>query len=118
MSGSQWYSAFDSRLPESFGRTTLSVSEETSAGERMPTGHLEGYLTTGEAALKAVRLAQLAGRVPDFTSILDLPCGHGRVTRWIRAAYPDAKLTACDILTDGVDFCADTFGAIPVYSHP
>ena len=106
------------RLPEDFGSTTVKVSEEMSAGERMPTGHLEGYLATGQSALKAVRLAQLAARVPDFTAILDLPCGHGRVTRWFQAAYPHASLTACDILTDGVDFCADAFGATPVYSRP
>jgi SAM-dependent methyltransferase len=38
--------------------------------------------------------------------------------RWLRAAYPTAQLTACDLLVDGVDFCRDAFGAIPVYSQP
>jgi SAM-dependent methyltransferase len=82
----------------------------------MPAGDLAGYLATGQSALKAVRLAQLSARVPDFRSVLDLPSGHGRVSRWLRAGYPDAELTACDLLTDGVDFCADAFGAKPVYS--
>src|SRR5262249_53768032 len=48
--------------------------------------------------------------------ILDLPCGHGRVLRVLHAAFPDAEITACDLDKDGVDFCAKTFGAVPVYS--
>jgi SAM-dependent methyltransferase len=51
------------------------------------------------------------------TSILDLPSGHGRVARILRAEYPDARLTACDIDRDGVDFCAEAFAARPVYGH-
>ena len=35
--------------------------------------------------------------------ILDLPCGHGRVLRVLRAAFPGAELTACDIDRDAVD---------------
>ena len=31
--------------------------------------------------------------------------------------FPDAKLVACDISRDAVDFCAQEFGAIPVYSQ-
>ena len=31
--------------------------------------------------------------------------------------FPGARLTACDIDTDAVDFCALTFGATPIYSH-
>lgn len=36
--------------------------------------------------------------------------------RYLRAAYPDARITACDVNQDGVDFCANTFGATGVYS--
>jgi spermidine synthase len=45
-----------------------------------------------------------------------MPCGHGRVLRALRAAYPDAEIVACELEADGVDFCAKTFGAVPVYS--
>jgi hypothetical protein len=34
----------------------------------------------------------------------------------LKAAYPQAELSACDLLTDGVDFCAAEFGAKPIYS--
>lgn len=49
--------------------------------------------------------------------ILDLPCGHGRVLRFLRAMFPPARITACDVLEDGVDFCARTLGAEPLYSQ-
>jgi SAM-dependent methyltransferase len=59
-------------------------------------------------------LASLEARAP--ASILDLPCGHGRVMRALEVAFPAAALTACDIDRDAVDFCSRTFGARPVYA--
>jgi SAM-dependent methyltransferase len=98
--------------------TATPVIELISSDERMPAEDVEGYLATGRSALRAVRLAQFAAGVGDFTSILDLPSGHGRVLRWLKAAYPDARLTASDLLTGGVDFCAETFGATAAHSVP
>ena len=103
-------------LPDFLGETPAKVIAAISAGERMQAVDDEMYLAIGCAALKAIRLAQLASGKRDFDTILDMPCGHGRVLRWLRAAYPEAKITACDLVRDGVDFCADSFGAIPVYS--
>lgn len=34
----------------------------------------------------------------------------------LKAAFPAAELTACDLNHEGVDFCARVFGANPVYS--
>lgn len=51
-----------------------------------------------------------------MTRILDLPSGAGRVLRALRAGFPDASIVACDLMRDGVDFCAREFGAIPVYA--
>ncbi len=98
------------------GETRATVDSTVSPDERMPVDDLPGYLATGKSALMAVQLAQLAARKAGFDSILDMACGHGRVLRWLKAAYPDAQLTACDLLRDGVDFCARTFGATPVHS--
>ena len=50
--------------------------------------------------------------------ILDFGCGHGRVMRALRAAFPDAELTACDLDEDGVRFCAERFAALGVVSRP
>jgi SAM-dependent methyltransferase len=63
-------------------------------------------------------MALLSGGKQDPRTILDLPCGYGRVLRALKAAFPSAELTACDINRDGVDFCAETFGATPVYAQP
>jgi len=49
-------------------------------------------------------------------SILDLPSGYGRVLRFLKCAYPAAALTACDIVEEAVDFCAEEFGARGLYS--
>jgi SAM-dependent methyltransferase len=101
-------------LPEFLAEVSDQVNEAMSPQERMPTD--DSYLEVGRSALKAIRFAQLAAGKRDFGTLLDMPCGHGRVLRWLTAAYPQARLTACDLLTDGVDFCAATFGATPVYS--
>jgi len=49
-------------------------------------------------------------------AILDLPSGYGRVLRFLKATYPEASITACDIVEEAVDFCVETFGARGVYS--
>lgn len=103
-------------LPDCLAETSAEVSLEISSSERMPSEDVDVYLGVGRSALKAIRLAQIASGKSDFVSILDMPSGHGRVLRWLKAAFPDARLTACDLLTDGVDFCAESLGATPVYS--
>lgn len=74
------------------------------------------YHVLGWGALDCIRVALLAAQTASVNNILDLPSGHGRVTRFLTAEYPEARVTACDIDRDGVDYCAETFGARPVYS--
>lgn len=78
----------------------------------------EQYFDLGHRALELIRFSADLCDKPHYPDILDLPCGHGRVLRWLRAHYGYAKITACDLDRDGVDFCAQQFGALPVYSHP
>lgn len=95
------------------------VSREISPNDEMFHGNEVHYFDVGESALRCVETALLAARRPreTITRILDLPCGHGRVMRFLRRAFPAAELVACDLNRDGVDFCAKTFGAVPEYSH-
>lgn len=76
------------------------------------------YFDLGRRALELVLFSGRLCDKPHYPDILDLPCGHGRVLRWLRAAYDYAHITACDLDRDGVDFCRDTFRAQGVYSQP
>ena len=78
---------------------------------------LSYYLSAGRSALRCIRLALLTAGRGDPKSILDLPCGHERVLRTLKAAFPSARLTACDLDHDSVEFCCQAFGATPVYSR-
>ena len=92
------------------------VSRVTSPNDGMFARTPERYFPTGAMSLRCVRLAMLEARKDDVESLLDFACGYGRALRYFRAAFPQARLTACDINADAVDFCAQEFGAEPVYS--
>ena len=89
------------------------LRRELADGDTMHAGDDAHYLAVGADALRCIEQA-LAGRQP--RAVLDLPCGFGRVTRILRARFPDARMTVCDLDRPGVDFCAAQFGATGVYS--
>jgi SAM-dependent methyltransferase len=98
------------------GDRAPDLIEEISPHDAMHRVILSQYLWAGASALRCMRAAILvAGKEPP-ASVLDFPCGYGRVLRMLKAAFPGASLTACDLDRDGVDFCARVFGAKPVYS--
>jgi SAM-dependent methyltransferase len=74
------------------------------------------YFSVGANALEIVFEAMILCRVAKFESILDVPSGFGRVTRHLRAAFPDATLYASDLYQNRIDFCAQALGARPVKS--
>lgn len=96
----------------------ISVIQDISPNDEMFQGNKNHYFNVGKSALRNIECALLSTQKPasSISCILDLPCGHGRVLRYLRAAFPLAEITACDLLRDGVDFCASTFDAVPVYS--
>lgn len=104
-------SAFETRVP--------NVSREIHPDERMNAANHNHYFGVGDSAMRLVKTALLLSdkRPADLKRILDFPCGHGRVLRTFRAAFPDTQLTAGDLLADGVKFCADQFNATSVYSN-
>jgi Methyltransferase domain len=63
------------------------------------------YFREGRDALAIVQAAVAQTGGGQVTSILDLPCGFGRVGRWLRTAYPEATLSVSDTQKAGVDFC-------------
>jgi SAM-dependent methyltransferase len=94
------------------------IDRTIAEGDDMFRGNPSAYFDVGRSALVSVTAAlSLAGKT-DANPILDLPCGHGRVLRFLRVRFPSARIVACDIGRNGVDFCAEQFGAVPVYSTP
>jgi SAM-dependent methyltransferase len=94
----------------------LDFIREISPQDGMNVSTDDVYFGYGLGALAYIRLALHAAGADEPRNILDLPSGYGRVLRMLKAAFPDADLTACDLDRAGVDFCAETFGAIPAYS--
>ncbi len=99
------------RPPPGFGVPGLDLTVDRA--DTMLSSNDAHYLAVGQSALAAIERA-LGGRVPE--TILDLPCGFGRVTRAIRARYPASAIMVSDLDRPGVDFSAGQFGARPVYS--
>jgi SAM-dependent methyltransferase len=96
--------------------TTPSYVTTISPRDQMWESGQQWYFEVGVSALDCIRRAlETAGVTP--SSILDMPSGHGRVSRMLKAAYPEAHLTVCDLDRDAVDFCAATFGAEGAYSR-
>lgn len=94
----------------------VQLIRQISPRDLMYANDRESYFVHGEAAMRCIRLAMNATERTTFGNILDFPSGHGRVLRMLKAGFPQARLTACDIDRDAVDFCAETFGAKPIHS--
>lgn len=74
--------------------------------------NFDHYFKCGrEAAWRCATLLTLCG-AKQPSSILDFACGHGRVARYFRAAFPEATLYVSDINKSGVEFCVSSFDAI------
>ena len=72
------------------------------------------YFSVGASAMQCIASAAIAAGHPgDFTKVLDFACGSGRVTRWLRAAFPAARVVASDLRADSLDWIAANLGAEP-----
>jgi len=74
-------------------------------------GHNEGdlfsiYMSTGFLIWTGIKniLKQSGRPLSALTSVLDLPSGYGRVTRFMRQDLPPELITVCDIYSNAVHF--------------
>lgn len=109
--------AWLAEVAASLDENPRSFIEEISPLDRMYTHNATApYFPAGRLAVKCVSLAMLAAGRENLESILDFGSGFGRVLRMLKAAFPEASLTAADVRQDAVEFCAETLGATPVTS--
>jgi SAM-dependent methyltransferase len=100
-------------------RALLSKTDSRIAPhDAMYVGNGVHYFSVGLSAIRAIEGSITAAGTGTAAPqrILDMPSGHGRVLRFLRGRYRDAAITACDLDSDGVAFCAHRFGARPQHS--
>jgi SAM-dependent methyltransferase len=105
-----------SDISEFLDGDSLDVIDEIASDDPMLHYAPNLYFVAGQSALRCIRLAMLAARLDTVTSVLDFACGRGRVLRILKAAFPDAALTASDIEPPAVEFSARVFDATGVVS--
>ncbi len=94
------------------------VETRISPGDGMYIGDGAHYYKVGLSAISCIEEAIIAAQLESINRILDLPCGHGRVLRFLVRRFPQAKIIASDLDRKGVDFCARVFGTEAIYSEP
>jgi SAM-dependent methyltransferase len=108
----------NAELPASYPWKTVSTVISRRDEMYSPGGDA-GYYAVGVSAIQNIvhGLHQRGLTLDGAHTVLDMPCGHGRVTRVLRA-LSSAIMHVSDLNEDGVAFCAREFGAIPTISKP
>src|SRR5262245_50718838 len=75
-------------------------------------GWSTSYLTAGLSAAREIRASlDAAGKVISKGTVLDFPCGYGRILRYLKKMFPDSLIVAAEIDTAALEFCQRTFSA-------
>jgi len=76
------------------------------------------YLSVGLSAIRCIEHALYnSKRAKPITSVLDFPCGHGRVLRFLKVRFSDAEISISEINPTALDFCAREFCVKSVISN-
>jgi len=106
----------DASLSESERALLNRVSTRIHYNDGMYDGDGVHYFKVGLSAIGCINEALEGAGLKTVRTILDLPCGCGRVLRFLALRFPEAEITACELERGPVEFCARTFGARPAYS--
>ena len=101
------------------GRVALSLAPDDNMF-MLGLGRADHYLKVGLSAIRCIDTSLQNSNVVlgSAPSILDFPCGHGRVVRFLRARYPLSGITVSEIDVDALEFCEQTFKCRGVVSSP
>jgi len=108
--------AGDKSLSESDRQLLMKVPSDIHYNDTMYNGDGRHYFSVGLSAVHCIDRAVTAAKLTEIQTALDLPCGHGRVLRFLVHRFPQTKFTACDLDRDGVDCCERMFAAEGEYS--
>ncbi len=106
----------DNRAPDALSSPRPACTAIAPADD-MAIPDASHYFQIGREALRLVHEASLLAGTGRIEAVLDLPCGFGRVARWLRTAYPAAHLAVSDTQAHGVQFCREELGATGVIAH-
>ena len=98
-------------LQEFIDRVRATVDWEIMPGDPMYGGNDDHYRSVGESALKTIVGSYMLANKSDPTTILDFACATGRVTRWLRAAFPAAEMDVVDLNPEWMAWSARKFSA-------
>lgn len=117
-SPASWRASFGALSKRWEAYTSAEIDLTVSPAEDMfgPAG-LPHYLRAGVRALQAISEAMLLGRRTTIQTVLDLPCGGGRVTRHLIKFFPEATIHVCDADKPKEDFVVSHFN-LPRFAAP
>jgi SAM-dependent methyltransferase len=97
--------------------SSLDISQEIMIGDHMYNpSNPKHYFGVGESGLRCIASAAIATNQGGFSSICDFASGSGRVTRYLRAAFPEAKIVCADLREDSLAWLERTFNCVPWHS--
>jgi SAM-dependent methyltransferase len=102
---------YDLNLPEILQSCFAYLNTDISANDAMHDGNRCHYFSCGASALTCILHSLGLSKIEKPNKILDFGCGAGRVTRWLRAAFPEVIIHACDIREQDLDFVKQSCGA-------
>ncbi len=98
-------------LPSSVQPYAASLNCDISPDDGMYHGNRHHYFSCGASALICIVHSLGLSGISNPGRILDFGSGAGRVTRWLRAAFPEAILHACDIRQQDLEFVRQSCNA-------
>jgi SAM-dependent methyltransferase len=81
-------------------------------------GAMDHYMSVGRSAIDVIVSVLVAAGNPTIRTILDLPCGGGRVTRHLCALFPECKIYVSDLDKQKEEFVSTAMNAIRAESNP
>lgn len=82
-------------------------------------GEERHYFNVGFSGLQCITEALSCAQkdIHEIKQVLDFASGYGRVLRFIKAYFPEAQISACEIKKDALKFCSERFGVNAIESQ-